>query len=94
MNKEVGDGLTDQEKAWVDAASGRDLSLGGGKGYVAAGRKGLALAKEKGVELIELSASEVRRFNDAMKTAIAGYMALELKGGVTGGEVLKAMAGR
>ena len=94
MNKEVWEGLTDEEKAWVDAAGGRDLSLAGGEGYVAAGRKGLALAKEKGVELIELSASEVRRFNDAIEPAIEAYKALALKGGVTGGEVLKAMAGQ
>jgi TRAP-type C4-dicarboxylate transport system substrate-binding protein len=94
MNKEVWEGLSREEKAWVDTSSGRELSILGGEGYVLAGKRGLALAESKGIEIIELSDREVQRFKDAMNTEITGYSALELKGGVTGGEVLKAMMGQ
>ncbi|HSM19216.1 MAG TPA: TRAP transporter substrate-binding protein [Hyphomicrobiales bacterium] len=91
MNKEVWEGLSDQEKGWIEEASGRDLSLKGGQAYKAAGGRGLDVAKKNGVELIALSAEEAGRFNEAMQGAVEEFKSKTVRDGVTGAQVLEAM---
>lgn len=93
MNNEVWDGLSAQEQAWVDAASGRDLSLSGGQVYRGAAERGITTARENGVEVITLSDSEIGRFNTAMQAAMDAFLAQELADGLTGADVLAAMRG-
>ncbi len=67
MNKEVWNGLSAQEKAWVNQASGEALSMNGGTQYQAAGKRGLDLARKKKVEIIESSDAEKSKFNAAIQ---------------------------
>ena len=55
MNKQVWEKMSDQEKAWVEAASGKELSIKGGHAYEAAAQRGIKTAKDNGVELFQLS---------------------------------------
>ena len=93
MNNEVWEGLSDQEKAWVDAASGIELSRSGGSVYRAAAGRGVETARENGVEVIELSDAEIARFNAAMQPAMEDFLAREIRDGLTGADVIAAMNG-
>ena len=93
MNKEVWNDLSAKEQAWVEQASGPDLSRAGGKGYDAAGKRGLKIAAGNGVKLITLSAAEVKRFQAAMAPAITAYKKKTLRPGLTGAQVIEAMGG-
>ena len=93
MNKGVWESLSDEEKAWVDEASGRELSLMGARGYEAAGEKGLAASAENGVERIDLSDEERARWQEAMQPAIEAFMASEVGQGMTGAEIRDMMQG-
>ena len=93
MNTEVWDGLSAQEQAWVDASSGRELSLGGGQVYRNAAGRGITTARENGVEVIALSDAEIERFNAAMQPAMDAFLSQELVDGLTGAQVIAAMNG-
>lgn len=93
MNNEVWDGLSAEQQGWVDAASGRELSLGGGRAYRSAAERGITTAGENGVEVITLSGSEVERFNVAMEPAMEAFLGSELRDGLTGADVFAAMRG-
>ena len=93
MNREVWEELTPEEQAWVEEASGVELSRAGGAGYDAAGAAGLKVAADNGVEMIELSADEVARFQETMAPVIKDYEAKDLRDGVTGAQVIEAMGG-
>ena len=94
MNRGVYSKMSAQEKAWVDEASGKWLSLSGGGAYKKAARAGIAFAKQKGVEIITLSDAERARANAAIAEAMAEFRARTLRGGKTGGEVYDTMAGK
>ncbi len=91
MNGDVYNGLSEQEQAWIDEASGKWLSDSGGAAYKAAGGRGIEIARENGVEVIELDASERQRMNDAITDALAEFAATELRDGLTGGDVMRMM---
>ena len=55
MNQDTYDGLTDEERAAVDAAASSELSALGGQLYDSAGARALKVAADAGVEIIELS---------------------------------------
>jgi TRAP-type C4-dicarboxylate transport system substrate-binding protein len=93
MNKETWAALTPQEQAWVDEASGKALSLSGGTAYKASAARGLSIAADNGVEVILLSASEVARFEAAMKPAMDTFLASKVSGDLTGGEIVRLMQG-
>lgn len=93
MNKEVWEGLSDQQKAWVDAASGIELSRNGGRVYRSVADRGINVARENGVEVIELPASEIARFDAAMAPAHAAFLAEEISDGLTGADIIAAMNG-
>lgn len=94
MNRGVYGKMSAQEKAWVDEASGRWLSLSGGGAYKKAARAGIAFAKQKGVEIITLSDAERAKANSAIAEAMAKFRARKMRGGKTGGEVHDLMSGK
>lgn len=94
MNKEVWDDLTPQQQAWVDEASGIELSRNGGRVYHAAAGRGVEIARENGVEIIQLPDSEIARFNEAMQPAMVDFLASEISEGLTGADVIAAMNGQ
>ena len=93
MNQGVYGKMGAQEKAWVDAASGKWLSLSGGGAYKKAARAGIAFARQKGVKIIELPEAERARANAAIAEAMAKFRSRKLRGGKTGGEVYDTMVG-
>lgn len=93
MNKAVYDGLSDEEKGWVDEASGKWLSMKGGEGYLAAGSKGVEFARKAGNEIIDLSDAEKAKFNAAIAGAMEAFNKSTIKDGMTGADVAKLMKG-
>ncbi|MEM7443828.1 MAG: TRAP transporter substrate-binding protein [Pseudomonadota bacterium] len=93
MNQEVYDGLTDQQRAWVDEASGEWLSLSGGQAYLEDALRGIEVARDNGVEIIELSDDEVARFNEAMAPAMEAFMESTISGDLTGADIVNIMQG-
>ena len=92
MNKELWDGLSDEEKGWVDAASEASLSMSGGVFFDKAAAGGLKLAQKAGVEMIELSEEEKARWNAKLAPAIAASNA-KAAGEMTTGEIIAIMKG-
>ena len=70
MNRDVYDGLSDEQKGWVDAASEDSLSEAGGAFYSKAAAGGLKLAASEGVEMIDLSDEEKARWMSAIAETI------------------------
>ena len=59
MNERAYGELSSQEQAWVDASSGRKLSLRGVQAYVATAARGLVLAQQDGIEFITMPDEEL-----------------------------------
>ena len=93
MNKGVYGALSDQEKAWVDEASGKWLSMRGGEAYRAMAQRGIDIARENGVEIIELSDEERARWDAAIQPAMDEWLASDVGQGLTGAEVTAIMKG-
>jgi TRAP-type C4-dicarboxylate transport system substrate-binding protein len=93
MNKSVYNGLSDEEKNWVDAASDASLAESAAKAYDAAGTRGLKLAADAGLEMIELSTDEVARFEASVAEAMADIVAQPVGDGMTVGDIIKLMQG-
>ncbi len=91
MNKKVWDGLSDEEKGWVDAASGIELSRMGGKAYDAAGKRGLKLAAEGGVEIIELSEAERAKFSEVSQAEVQKVLDDMIAEGIPADAILAEM---
>lgn len=94
MNKGVWDSLSDEEKGWVEAASGRDLSILGAKGYEAEGAAALAAAPGAGIEMYALPADERARWDAAMKPAVDAWLASDVGQGMTGQQISDMMKGK
>ena len=94
LNKNVWNGLSDQEKAWVDEASGKWLSMQGAEVYLEQGKKGLAVAREKGLEIIELSADERARWDATIKPVLDDWKAREIGQGLTGQQIYDLFQGK
>jgi TRAP-type transport system periplasmic protein len=92
MNQEVYDGLSDQERAWVDAAADESLSMAGGEGFQRAADSGLALAADSGVEIIEIPDEERARWMAAIAPATEAAYA-EQVGDMTVGDIVAIMRG-
>ena len=94
MNKGVYNGLTDEEKAWVDEASGKWLSLEGAKRYDGIAKKALDASAKAGVEIIALTEEEAARWDTAIEPAMEAWLASEVGQGLTGADVTKLMKGQ
>ena len=92
MNQDLYDGLSDEEKAWVDAASAEWLSVSGGEGYDKATTRGIDIARDAGLEMIELSDAEKARFNAAIEPVLE-EIKQQKAGSMTVGEVMAIMKG-
>ena len=93
MNKEIYNALTDEEKGWVDEASGKWLSLEGAIVYNAVAEKGIQVSGENGVEIISLSDEESARWFEAMQPAIVAFNASSVNDTLSGADVTKIMKG-
>ncbi|MEM1077275.1 MAG: TRAP transporter substrate-binding protein [Pseudomonadota bacterium] len=93
MNKAVYSALSDEEKGWVDQASGKWLSLEGGKMYKAIAQRGIDVARENGVEIIELSDAERARWDATIQPAMDAWLASDVGQGKTGAEITAIMKG-
>ncbi len=91
MNKDVWESLTPQEQAWVDQASGYELSVKGGEGYAAAGERGLKLAADTGLEIIELSPEESARFFEASQDVVGDSLKELTDQGIPAEAIIAAM---
>lgn len=74
MNQQKFDGLTPQQQGWVNQVAGRELSLGGGRGYDRSGGGGLKFATENGVKAIALSDAEKARWQAAMQPEVDSFL--------------------
>ncbi len=92
MNNDVYNGLSDEQKGWVDAAAETSLSQAGGSFYDKAAGGGLKLAAEEGVEMIELSEDEKARWLAQIQPVLDEVKA-QPAGSSTVGEIMQLMAG-
>ncbi|WP_419911331.1 TRAP transporter substrate-binding protein [Hoeflea sp.] len=93
MNKDVYNGLSEEERGWVDEASADWLSKSGGEGYQKATKFGIKVATDAGLEMIELSDDEKARFNAKIEPVLAEIMQ-QKAGSKTVGEVMAIMKGQ
>lgn len=74
MNQQKFDSLSPQQQDWINQASGRELSLGGGRGYDKVGVGGVQFAIENGVKTITLSDAEKERWQAAMQPEVDKFL--------------------
>ena len=74
LNKEVYDGLSGEEKGWVDTASDASLAQSGAEGFERSTERGLKIAKEAGLEFIELDPAEKARWEDAVNARLVNVL--------------------
>lgn len=94
MNKGIYNGLSEEERSWVDESSGEWLSLSGAQMYASLAERGVEVARENGVEIITLSDEEKVRWNEAAQPAVDAWLASEVGQGLTGSEVSALMTGQ
>ena len=92
MNNGVYDGLTDEQKAWVDEASGDWLSRAGGAGFQGAADRGMKIAADAGVEVYELPDDEKARFEEAMAAPLMEFKD-SMAGDAKAGDIMSTMMG-
>lgn len=89
MNGRVYDGLSDAEKAAVDAASGVGLSKSAEDAWLVTANAALEAArKDSANTVVDLSADEIAVFSDAIENVVDNYVA-----SVKGAATLAAMRG-
>jgi TRAP-type C4-dicarboxylate transport system substrate-binding protein len=93
MNLDVYNGLTDQERAWVDEASGPELALGGGRMYDKASAGGLKVAAENGNKMLDWDPGEREKVQALIDKAMAGMLGNQV-GDSTIADVIKLMKGQ
>ena len=74
MNQDKFDSLTPQQQDWINQASGRELSLGGGRGYDRVGVGGVQFAVDNNVKTIALSDAEKARWQAAMQPEVDKFL--------------------
>ncbi len=94
MNKGTYAALSDEEKGWVDEASGKWLSLSGANTYDGIAKKALDVSAKNGVEIINLTDEESARWDEVIQPAMDAWMASEVGQGLTGSDVTKLMKGQ
>ncbi|MEM9474144.1 MAG: TRAP transporter substrate-binding protein [Pseudomonadota bacterium] len=94
LSNDVWNSLSDQEKAWVEEASGKWLSMQGAETYNKIGSKGIAVSADNGVDVYELPAEERARWDAAIQPALDEWLASEVGQGMTGQQVMDLMQGK
>lgn len=74
LNKDVYDGMTDQQKKWIDEAADASLAENGARGFAASTARGLKIAKEAGLEFIEISDEEKARWTAIIDETLPGVL--------------------
>lgn len=92
MNQGVYDGLSSEERGWIDDAADASLSMAGAAAYARAGADGLRMAEEAGVQIIDLPEDEKRRFEQAIAALREAGLARRV-GDMTAGEVIGLFGG-
>jgi TRAP-type C4-dicarboxylate transport system substrate-binding protein len=92
MNNESYAALSDEEKAWVDAAGGREMSVAGANMTETMAEGALQVAKDAGVEVLTFSDEEIARITEAFAGPLADFQA-ETFNGVSGADIYAAMKG-
>lgn len=92
MNQGVYDGLSDQEKGWVDEAANLELSLQAGQAYADSTSESLDITREAGVEVIELTPAERSAFADAIVAPLDAFRTSIVRDDLTGADVLDVFA--
>ncbi len=94
MNRQVYEQMTPQQRAWIDAASGLELSLRGAQAYVESSQRGLMLAERDNIEFITMPDEELARINSAFAPVMERELQREFDNGMTGAEVIALMTGQ
>ncbi len=94
LSNDVWNSLSDQEKDWVEEASGKWLSMQGAETYNKIGARGIEVSKEYGVEVYELPDEERARWEAAIQPALDEWLASEIGQGMTGQQVMDLMQGK
>lgn len=92
MNKDVYEGMSDQQRAWIDAAADASLAESGAQGFAAASKRGLDLVRKAGLEVIDIDAAEKARWNAVIEEALPGVLE-QPAGASTVGGVFSVMQG-
>ncbi|MDJ0823989.1 MAG: TRAP transporter substrate-binding protein [Rhodobacter sp.] len=92
LNKEVYDGMTDEQKGWIDAAADASLAESGAAGFKASTERGLKIAREAGLEFIDIPEDERARWQAIIDATMEEVLAQEA-GSMTVGDVLAKMKG-
>ena len=94
MNKQTYASLSAQERKWVDTVAGEAFSLAGVKHAGDEDKRALDVAKKSGMEVIQLSADEVRGLTAAVEPEVAKFRAQKFRTGVTGAQAYDMMKGK
>lgn len=94
LSNDVWNSMSDQEKAWIEEASGEWLSMSGAETYNKIGTRGIAVSAENGVEVYELPSEERARWDAAIQPAMDAWLASEVGQGMTGQQVMDLMQGK
>ena len=94
MNKQTYAALSTQERKWVDTVAGESFSLAGVKHAGDEDKRALDVAKKSGMEVIQLSADEVRGLTAAVDPEVAKFRAQKFRTGVTGAQAFDMMKGK
>ncbi len=94
LSNDVWNSMSDQEKAWIEEASGEWLSMSGAEMYNNIGSRGIAVSAENGVEVYELPAEERARWDATIQPAMDAWLASEVGQGMTGQQVMDLMQGK
>ena len=91
MNNDVYNGLSEQERSWVDEASGNWLSLSGASGFEAASAGGLQLAIDSGMEIVEFSDNDILKLSVVTEPVLQEFLSQQLSETQTVGEFIELM---
>ncbi|AOW13799.1 hypothetical protein LPB72_01750 [Hydrogenophaga crassostreae] len=94
MNKQTYASLSTQERKWIDAVAGEAFSLAGVKHAGDEDRRAIEVAKKSGMEVIQLSADEVRGLTSTVEPEVAKFRAQKFRTGVTGAQAFDMMKGQ
>ena len=94
MSKQSYAALTPQERQWVDTAAGEAFSLAGVKRAGESDKLALEVSKKSGMEIIPLSADEIRRLAAAVEPEVQKFRTQKFRTGVTGAQAYDMMKGK